>query len=287
MQIKDKSHFVFVAISSSANEDPQDKERFIKDIFHSIYVLQEIGVSGQNITIVSDWPSQDWENNGFRPLVPISPTDACSKIQSIDAENLFVITSCHGGLNGIGGPTCIRPYDLIEAIKTNCKITNCLVFFGQCYAGVFNYTNVSDEDKKIVYIGATGMRTGISSYMKWNIDANNTLEWIANISVFYMFEWLQTPVDVDNDGNYSIMDLYKYVSYKTNNKTEEIEKGETKQFLQTQISFEIQKLLNKNQAPVLAMLDAAANQALMKYIIPHQDCWILNAIPASSMCFKF
>lgn len=287
MQIKDKSHFVFIAISSKPNEDLQDKERFIKDIFHSIYVLQEIGVPGKNITIVSDWDSLDWENNGFKPLVPTLPKDACTKIQSIDAENLFVISSCHGGLFGIGGPVSIRPFDLVEAIKTNDKIENCLVFFGQCYAGVFNYTNVSDEKKRIVYIGATGMRSGISSYMKWDIGASKSIEWIANIAVFYMFEWLQTPVDVDNDGNYSIMDLYKYVSYKTNNKTEEIEKRETKNFLQTQIDFEIKKILNKDSGTILAMLDAEANQALMRYIIPHQDCWILNAIPASTMCFEF
>lgn len=287
MQVKDKSHFIFIAISSGPNEVSQDKERFIKDIFHSIYILQKIGVSGQNITIISDWASQEWENNGFRPLIPTAPADAYSKIQAIDTENLFIITSCHGGLCGIGGPTSIRPHDLTEAIKTNQKVQNCVVFFGQCYAGVFNYTNLTDEDKKIVYIGATGMRSGLSSYMKWDITPSDSLEWIANISVFYMFEWLEHPVDVDNDGNFSIMDLYKYVSYKTNNKTEEIEKNETRNFLQSQIRYEIQKAINQGQNTILAMLDAAANQALMRYIIPHQDCWILNAIPASSMCLKF
>jgi len=102
-----------------------------------------------------------------------------------------------------------------------------------------------------------------------------------------MFEWLEHPVDVDNDGKYSIMDLYKYVSFMTNNKTEEIEKNETKKFLDKKISVELQKIIQKGPNTFLAQLDAAANQALMRYIIPHQDCWILNARPASTMYFEY
>ena len=287
MRIKSNSHFVFVAISSQQHEDPQDKDRFIKDIFHSIYILQSIGVPGSCISIVSDWAVDDWTAVGFNPFQPIAPKDACAYIQALDCENLFIVSSCHGDLIGIGGIDSIRPNDLIQSIKSNAKVQNCLVFFGQCYADVFNYTNVFDEQKNIVYIGATGMRTGISSTMSWNISPTQSFRWIANISVFYMFEWLQNPIDVDNDGHFSIMDLYKYVSYKTNNKTEEIEKVETMSFLDTKIKVEIQKLIQQGQSTLLSQLDAAANQALLRYIIPHQDCWILNARPASSMFFEF
>jgi len=101
MKIKNNSHFVFVAISSQQNENPQDKERFIKDIFHCIYILQSIGIEGSNISIVSDWAEPDWTAQGFNPLRPIAPQDACSYIQALVCENLFVISSCHGGLHGI------------------------------------------------------------------------------------------------------------------------------------------------------------------------------------------
>lgn len=287
MQVKDKSHFIFIAISSSPSESTDDKERFIKDVFHCAYVLQKIGVKGENISIVSDWDPTEWISNGFYPFNPIPPSDLYGIIQSVAIENLFIITCCHGGLNGIGGPSCIRPNDLITSIKQNGHIQNCLVFFGQCYAGVFNYTNVSDEDKKIVYIGVTGMRSGISSFTKWDISPTKPLQWIANISVFYMFEWFENPVDVDNDGNYSIMDLFKYVSYQTNRKTEDIEKEQTNSFVKTQIDLELLKLEAKEHKTLLSLLDARANIAKMRYIVPHQDCWILNAIPASSMYFEF
>lgn len=287
MQIKDRSHFVFIAISSIPDENSEDKKRFIKDIFHSIYVLQQIGVQGQNITIVSDWESKEWEENGFPPINPISPNNLYATLETINCENLFIISCCHGSICGIGGIDGIRPDDLISSIKSNSTMKNCVVFLGQCYAGVFNYTNVTSEGQNIVYIGATGMRTGISSSTTWNITPTSSLNWIANISVFYMFEWLSKPVDVDNDGHYSVIDLYKYVSYHTNSKTEQIEKEETKRFLQSQIKLELSKLVSGNEDSLLVLLEAAADKAMMKYIVPHQDCWILNAIPASHMYFEF
>ena len=287
MRLKENSHFVFVAISGQNPENPNDKERFINDIFHGVYILQKLGVEGERIAIVSDWASSDWEAQGFPPIGPIYPYDTCSYLQSIDAENLFVISSCHGGLSGIGGVDSIKPFDLVNAIKKNANITNCLVFFGQCYAGVFNYSNVSDENKNIVYIGATGMRSGLSTLLKWDIDANQSFSWCANIAVYYMFKWLESPVDVDGDGLYSIMDLYKYVSFKTNEKTEIVEKAEEFKFLNTKIATEIDKRLQSGKSDVIKALDAQAVDALIQYIIPHQDCWILNAIPASSMHFEY
>ena len=131
------------------------------------------------------------------------------------------------------------------------------------------------------------MRSGISSFTKWDISPTNPLQWIANISVFYMFEWFENPVDVDNDGNYSIMDLYKYVSYQTNRKTENIEKEQTNSFVKTKIDLELLKIRVKDTATMLPLLDAHANLAKSRYLIPHQDCWILNAIPASSLFFEF
>ena len=44
MRLKENSHFVFVAISGQNPENPNDKERFINDIFHGVYILQKLGV---------------------------------------------------------------------------------------------------------------------------------------------------------------------------------------------------------------------------------------------------
>lgn len=287
MNIKDNTHFIFVAISSKVPEPDNEKERFIKDIFHCVFILQQKGVDGGSISIISDWPSSDWEKHGFPPIHPIMPADAYKHIESIDTDNLIIVSSCHGGINGIGTVDGIKPNELITAIKTNQRISNCVVFFGQCYAGVFNYTNVSDENKKIVYIGATGMRSGLSTLMQWNITPTNPIKWSANISVYYMFEWIDNPVDVDNDGQYSVMDLYKYVSFKTNEKTELLEKVEEHRYLNKKIQLELVKCLNNAKPDLIKLLDSQALVALNNYIIPHQDCWILNAIPASSMYFEF
>ena len=162
-----------------------------------------------------------------------------------------------------------------------------MLFLGQCYAGIFNFTNVSDEEKRIIYIGATGMRSGLSASMKWNVNPTNSINWSANISVYYMFEWIDNPVDVDNDGQYSVMDLYKYVSFKTNEKTEMVEKIEEHRYLNKKIQVEIDKRIHSGKPDLIKTLDSEALDALYRYIIPHQDCWILNAIPASSMYFVY
>ena len=113
---------------TSPTESADDKERFIKDVFHCVYVLQKIGVKGDNITIISDWEQEEWTSNGFEAFNTISPRELYRIIQSVTNENLFIITCCHGGLNGIGGPSCIKPIYIFNTIKKNENIQNCLVF---------------------------------------------------------------------------------------------------------------------------------------------------------------
>lgn len=285
MKLTEHTKFLFIAISSKQNEEVKDIDRFSTDLFHVIRVLESKGVDKANMEIVSDWDDANWANHNLGDINRILPNDACAHIQNIDCENLFIIVSCHGGPKGIGVNGLIRPHNLISAIKGNANIVNCISILGQCYAGVFNYTNVADQNKKIIYIGATGLRSGFSILRTWNQPP--AVSWSANVLVYYLAEWLENPEDVDNDGVFSVMDMYKYATCYTNLLTNKAEIDLTSKYIEEKIRIEYSKQQNGGVLDKQLQLDHDANEELLAYIFLHQECWILNAVPASSLTIEF
>lgn len=287
MKLKEHTKFLFIAISSQQNEPQNDIDRFSTDIFHVVHVLESKGVDKANMEIVSDWDDVNWTKYDLGHINRILPKDACNHIKDIDCENLFVVISCHGSLDGIGENGVIKPHNFLEAIKGNNTLQTCIVLFGQCHAGVFHYSNVSDPNKKIVYIGATGMRSGVSTGMKYTSPPNLDITWTANVLVYWFARWFETPVDVDNDGQFSIMDLYKYITDYTNIITNKVEMGITSKYIEEKIKLEYVKQQNGGILTQQQQLAQDANEKLLSLIFVHQECWILNAIPAASMMIEF
>lgn len=230
---------------------------------------------------------QCYTSHNLADISRILPNDACTHIQNIDCENIFIVVSCHGGLEGIGENGVIRPHNFLEAIKANNTLQTCIVLFGQCHAGVFHYSNVSDANKKIVYIGAIGLRSGVSTGMRYTSPPNIDITWTANVLVYWFAQWFENPVDVDSDGQYSIMDLYKYVTEYTNIVTNKVEMDITSKYIEEKIKLEYTKQQNGGVLTPQEQLAQDANEKLLKYIFMHQECWILNAIPAASMFIEF
>lgn len=287
MKLTENTKFLFIAISSRQNELQSDIDRFTTDILVVVQVLEKKGVDRNDIVIVSDWKDSDWNNQNLGDLNRIAPQDAYNHIQNIDCENLLIISSCHGGLDGIGENGIIRPHNLIEAIKGNVHLQNCVALFGQCHAGVFHYSNLVAPPKNIVYIGAAGLRSGISAGMHFTSPPDIDVSWTANVFICFLAKWFETPKDVDNDGNYSVMDLHKSVSYQTNEVTELIEKSYRKQYLETKVKIEYKKQHINGPLDLQTQLEEQANEKLLDFIYLHQDCWILNAVAASSMYIEF
>ena len=246
-------------------------------------------VAYEKQVIVSDIPKN--ELIGLIPFFDnfevVSSADVYGCIKNVESENLFIISSCHGSLHGIDAKEVICPHQFTEAIKQNAHIINCVCLFGQCYAGIFNHLNLKCPNKNIVYIGATEMRAGLSTFQSWKINESNSWEWCANIFVYHLASWLDAPIDVDNDGHYTITDMYKYVCYMTNKQTEDVEKEEAKKYLDERIKAEIGKVLpaEADAKPVIEKLDEEAVKVL-DYTIPHQDCWISNAECAINMVIE-
>ena len=287
MKLKEYTKFVFIAISSVQNESQNDVDRFVSDISIVVRILEKKGVDKGNIEIVSDWKEDVWSNHNLQDIKRELPQDACGSIRNIDCENLFIIVSCHGGLDGIGENGIIRPHNLIESIKGNATLQNCVVLFGQCFAGTFNYSNVDDPQKKIVYIGATGLRSGVSAGMHYVSAPDIDITWTANVFVYHLAKWFENPQDVNDDGVYSVMDMYKYVTCQTNAVTQQVEKLVNKQYLETKVKLEYKKQQNKGVLDPNSQLEEIANDKLMDSIFLHQECWILNAAVASIMLIEF
>lgn len=287
MKLTEHTKFLFIAVSSKQNESQADIDRFSTDISLVVRVLEKKGVLRTDMEIVSDWKDADWNNQNIGDIIRIAPQDAYNHIQNTDCDNLFIISSCHGGLDGIGENGLIRPHNLIEAIKGNVHLQNCVALFGQCHAGVFHYSNLVAPPKNIVYIGAAGLRSGISTGMRFTSPPDIDVTWSANVFVYFLAKWFDTPKDVDNDGNYSVMDLYKSVTDQTNAVTEFLEKRDTKQYLETKVKIEYKKQQINGPLDLQTQLEEQANEKLLESIYSHQDCWILNAVAASLMIIEF
>lgn len=285
MKVSVSTTFIYI-ITSSGNLEV----RFLYDIARCALLFScNENVAYEKQVIVSDIPK-----NVLKVLIPffdnfevVSSADVYGCIKNVESENLFIISSCHGSLHGIDAKDVICPHQFTEAIKQNAHIINCVCLFGQCYAGIFNHLNLKCPNKNIVYIGATEMRAGLSTFQSWKINESNSWEWCANIFVYHLATWLDAPIDVDNDGHYTITDMYKYVCYMTNKQTEDVEKEEAKKYLDERIKAEIGKVLpaEADAKPVIEKLDEEAVKVL-DYTIPHQDCWISNAECAINMVIE-
>ncbi|MDY5533779.1 MAG: hypothetical protein SPF83_08980 [Butyricimonas virosa] len=274
MRIRENSKFIFIATSSNYLED-----RFMYDISHGIEILKSLGVAAIDIIVITDAPKDTLVAKCIN-MSDVSfhiPSNLKDVIESAECENLFVVSSCHGSIDGIDSVTPIKPFTLNQSLKNNKYAKNILVFLGQCFAGIFNFIDVRDENKNIVYIGATDIDASLS-YLITGCD------WVANISVFALFQWIKTPLDIDGDGKCSISDLYKYVSYFTNNITQQIEKSQNYGLVDAFVKLKLEeKQAQSPKGKLTLQIVTDAVETIRNYIVPHQNTWMLNAIAAGNM----
>lgn len=274
MKISEGSKFIFIATSSKHLED-----RFLYDVNYGVTILKNQGVADEDITVVTNAAKETLiaKCTNMSNVFFSTSSSFESVIENADCENLFIISCCHGSISGIDSATPIKPFSLNRALKNNKYAKNILVFLGQCYAGIFNFMDIRDENKNIVYIGATDIDASLS-YML------NGLRWVANISVIALFQWLENPQDIDGDGVCSITDLYKFVSFYTNSVTRGIEKIQTYHLIDASVRLKMEEAhASSTGSPFIAQITKDAEEVIRNYIVPHQNTWMLNAIAASSM----
>lgn len=277
MKICSNTIFLFIITSRKKVEDRflYDAEFCIKDILRSGVDAKDIIVATDSdfSVVLSKWPTL----NGIGLITSQQIFDT---INSLKCDNLIVIADCHGSIQGIDAQYPIMPHPLTEALKNNPSFKNVLVFFGQCYAGIYNWVDVRHEDKKIVYIGATQFNSSLSYYGLKDIP------WYANISVVAFRNWIKNPVDIDGDGSITVMDLYKYIAWFTNYITNVIEKRQTSDLVDSKVRIMLAMKEQGSTSDKMLQLEKEAAEAFENYIVPHQEPWILNALSAQQMQFE-
>ena len=276
MNICYSTKFLFVVTSSGKVED-----RFLYDVELFVKIIKSKGVNLSNIIIATDAQENivlskcpDMQGASF-----ITSLQLLSTINTIDGDNLIILADCHGSIRGIDAQSPIMPYPLTEAIKTNPSLKNTIVFFGQCYAGIYNWVDLRKDNTNIVYLGATGFDSSLS----YGVSG---IPWSANISLVAFGQWLLQPIDIDGDGQFTVMDLYKYIACFTNSVTDEIEKKQTADLVDAKVELKLSMRDQGNSTDTMMQLEKEAIDVLGNYIVPHQNPWLLNAFSAQNIQFE-
>lgn len=292
----------------------ETETRHVHDIILGIDSLRKIGVSEQQIFIFADHPQLQLELGPFfKNSANVFPTASITtELPKITCnEYAVIITTGHGFEAGI--PTNgshISPKAFVDSLRKISGLKVGLAVIGQCYGGIFNYLDAYTEPK-LVLLGATNLNLSLSLPITINPPISGSVtemgqdgkelrqdfvldSWSANIFLYFFYEWLRKPLDIDGDGDKTIMDGFKYAGSKSNDRLR-AEKAQTyinidllKSVLLSQLS-QVKAVQQNQQALTKTFLDIdAARKQLdsqLEVLYLHQEPWILNANLARTVVF--
>ncbi|AXV68011.1 hypothetical protein GO281_00357 [Ralstonia solanacearum] len=280
----------------SASGEPE--YRHVLDLAYGIFCLEAAGVDIADIYIYIDGSDRvsidNFMKNGTGNGFSVKESKDFFIDQSNNKhENMVMFVTGHGHTGGIDAAAPITPYGLLNCIKSSPALKQAIVYLGQCYAGIFNYIGagkkinaqgVSDPD--VIFIGATNLHESLSSSTE-EMLAGGAVPWVANLFLLHVFKWFSNPVDVDGDGKLTIMDSYKYAGAASNAINKDLKAATLahsvnlqEKWIQARDVHTITPSTQNKLAAEAAYMQYASKLALL-YV--HQECWILNAIPAQSV----
>jgi hypothetical protein len=293
--IKNKTKWVLFLSSSAATE-----HRHILDLAFGLFCLESAGVKPADVFIYIDGADRSfvdqWLAHGSaNSYVAKQSNDFFADQANNSHENMVMFVTGHGGISGIDAQTPITPYALLKCIKSAPNLKHAVLYLGQCYAGIFNYigagrkkVDAGSSEPELIIMGATNLHESISSPTQ-EILANGQMTWAANLFLLHIFKWISNPRDVDGDGKLTVIDSYKYAGAMSNmaNKTIKMVSFRRSVDLHNQLILVKQALSNSPSTQSQLLLQAIEQQysTLLDVSYVHQECWILNAIPAQFLEF--
>lgn len=289
------THWVFI---SGMQSEKDDKDRFLNDIFFGVASLLVKNVSTSNIDILIDpivKPINPVVDNILSRFLINHISDYKTIINSKPhLENLVIIFTGHGSIHGIDSSIPIKPKDLLDLLH-NTQKNDITVIFGQCFAGIYNYTNVINPQcnaQNICLFGASHLNSSLSSTTTINIGGI-LIVWSGNIFLYHFFNWIISPCDIDGDGIKSLMDAFKYSAGVSSDNLIEVRKDS---FLHLyNLSEELSKLKKKKRRKIFKSSKASLDLEIKSIEIQikeytkvthvNQDPWILNANGARKIEF--
>lgn len=266
--------------------------RHLFDIVFGIHALRQRGVPEASIWVYTDHPAYQPHLHpyGITNVRPIR--DVTTHLATLGGfEFAVMVVTGHGDTNGISvkGQASINPQELLTAARSLPAVKGGAILLGQCFAGLFNYTNAGTAEPQLSLVGATGFSESLSAVVKLpapikKIDGSDGLqEWEANLFLAYFFEWLLMPLDVDGDGRFTLMDGHKHASVRT---------YQHLRSLKIAVHAEVSKLQQDivalpPGAPAMQVqaLKTMHSDALSKLYLIHQDPWVLHSLYAGDIVF--
>lgn len=274
-------------------------ERHIQDIAFGVKCLLKAGVDYENINIFIDNVSKiltDYIFSYFEIKSPdmIFPTSELENIMAGNKKkNAVVFVTGHGSEEGMFADVPIKPYRLYKIFLEAPCLENTVFYFGQCYAGIFNFMPLSKHlnmrgkfINDIVAIGATGFESSVSIRQQ----LPNEKVYDANIFLLNVYKWILEKKDIDGDGQLSVMDSFKYATIEVN---KQLHNSEKQNLLQTVVSIEtlLRTLQEKDKSAfsqderLKFELEERTLQDSLEFYHINQQSWILSEETAMSVMF--
>jgi hypothetical protein len=273
------------------------EDRHLYDIVIGIDCLRKKGVADDNIFVFKDHP----ERYVHLPLYSITKdvhttADLKATLPQIKGFEVAVtVAGEHGSPLGITVHGAnVTPQELIDSIRSIPGIKAGVAVLGQCYAGLFNFTNAGSEDPQLVIIISTNLNPSLSDSITLQQPIQETdrevlQSWAANVFLLYFVMWLKNAVDVDDDGKFNLMDAYKFSGVHSN---------EHLRSIKSSLHFGVE-VLKPSQMQVLSKAPASPDAAFLlkvhsvqrqinmavDQLYLHQEPWILHSNFASEVTF--
>lgn len=264
-----------------------DEDRFLMDIDFGVRCLQYRGFPESNIKLFIDQPSPQGflQSYNFPGNLAIYPTAQLEReLNSATPQQLVIVVTGHGDYGGITASPPIKPYQMLQALRSTNGLEKVLMVLGQCYAGLFNFLEARSYDNQtgqklhpeICIIGATGLNTSISFTFEGSIVQHIQFptRWLANLFLLSFMIQVSQPIDIDGDGLYTAMDAFKFAGIYTNIILQQIKHNA---FMEVS-NVLVQRPPQQTQSPIsLDQQSLDKLKDLYSNVLISQDYWILNA----------
>lgn len=260
----------------------------LQDINFGVGILLKMGIPAKNITLIIDGHNSTIENiikNARKNDVTIYNSQDFNDVL-LHTKRDFVVLAVysHGEITGLEATPPIRPHRFISTIKAACSAKEVFILLGSCYSGIFEYPTIRLKHylftPEIVIIGASRF-TKSYAMPSATYDA---VTWDANLMFFAFFMAMLQKIDVDGDGHFSFMDVFKHMTYNIVQLCKEVEKMQRLNEMRTLMEYDVfwETIKHKSDAeltPEEKQKKEKMNRTL-ELDYTHQEPWILNAKPA-------
>ncbi len=291
--LAERTNWVLFLPSSGEPED-----RHIRDLAFGVYCLELAGIQQTDISVYIDGNNRNLIEQIFSSGTPTAhsikrSSEFFTDLATNDHTNMVMFVTGHGSIAGLDANPPITPSPLLQAVRAAPGLARAVLYMGQCVAGIFNYVGAGARVAKapgadVIIIGATNLHSSISASTTETIHSGN-IPWVANLFLLHVFKWISAPVDVDGDGAMTVMDSYKYAGVMSNDANKDLKVS----YFVSAMDLHQKWLAAKaayaaQQSPANSLIYQAAHdlyQTNLDIRYTHQECWILNAIPAQQIEF--